>query len=181
MRLNTFYSKRVKAVETCFRSRFCEFGARVSASVDSNGRTIWIADAHRDDGKRLSIGRNEEKLTTFLELEYDDSRLRRIGLDKLARFSLNSPAMKNKHSTRFLNHICARLVCARCGAPTSMSRLCEPRTSQKIQHHGGSPVSSKKPSSCDAACPCWFNSKPTQNDLRRRTSALHPERQLRQS
>ena len=23
------------------------------SAVDSNGRTIWIADAHRDDGKRL--------------------------------------------------------------------------------------------------------------------------------
>jgi hypothetical protein len=23
------------------------------AAIDSNGRTIWIADAHRDDGKRF--------------------------------------------------------------------------------------------------------------------------------
>jgi hypothetical protein len=40
---------------------------RVSA-VDSCGRTIWIADARRDDGKRF-VGRAEEKLTAFLELE----------------------------------------------------------------------------------------------------------------
>jgi len=39
----------------------------VSAS-DSRGRTIWIADAHRDDGKRFVV-RADEKLTTFLELE----------------------------------------------------------------------------------------------------------------
>jgi hypothetical protein len=38
------------------------------SSVDSNGRTIWIADAHRGDGKRLIV-RADEKLTAFLELE----------------------------------------------------------------------------------------------------------------
>jgi len=32
------------------------------------GRTIWIADAHRDDGKRFVV-RADEKLTAFLELE----------------------------------------------------------------------------------------------------------------
>ena len=36
--------------------------------IDSNGRTIWIADAHRDDGKRFVV-RADEKLTAFLELE----------------------------------------------------------------------------------------------------------------
>ena len=35
---------------------------------DSNGRTMWIADAHRDDGKRFVV-RADEKLTAFLELE----------------------------------------------------------------------------------------------------------------
>jgi hypothetical protein len=33
-----------------------------------NGRTIWIADAHRGGGKRFVV-RAEEKLTAFLELE----------------------------------------------------------------------------------------------------------------
>jgi hypothetical protein len=37
------------------------------SAIDSNGRTIWIADAHRD-GKRLVI-RADEKLTAFVELE----------------------------------------------------------------------------------------------------------------
>jgi len=36
--------------------------------LDSNGRTIWIADAHRDDRKRFVV-RAEEKLTAFVELE----------------------------------------------------------------------------------------------------------------
>jgi len=36
--------------------------------VDSNGRTIWIADAHRDDGKRFIV-RADEKLSAFVELE----------------------------------------------------------------------------------------------------------------
>ena len=38
------------------------------SAVDSKGRTIWIADAHRDDGKRFVV-RADEKLTAFLELE----------------------------------------------------------------------------------------------------------------
>jgi hypothetical protein len=36
--------------------------------VDSKGRTIFIADAHRDDGKRFVV-RADERLTAFLELE----------------------------------------------------------------------------------------------------------------
>jgi hypothetical protein len=38
------------------------------SAVDSCGRTIWIVDAHRDNGKRF-IARAEEKLTAFVELE----------------------------------------------------------------------------------------------------------------
>jgi len=36
--------------------------------VDSNGRTIFVADAHRDDRKRFVVQANE-KLTAFVELE----------------------------------------------------------------------------------------------------------------
>jgi hypothetical protein len=36
--------------------------------LDSNARTIWIADAHRGDGKRFVV-RADEKLTAFVELE----------------------------------------------------------------------------------------------------------------
>ena len=38
------------------------------ATVDSEGRTIWIVDAHRDDGKRFVV-RSDQMLTAFLELE----------------------------------------------------------------------------------------------------------------
>jgi hypothetical protein len=42
--------------------------ARFRLTVHSNGRAIWIADAHRDDGKRFVV-RADEILTAFLELE----------------------------------------------------------------------------------------------------------------
>ena len=38
------------------------------ATIDSNGRTIFVADPHRDDGKRYVV-HSDEKLTAFLELE----------------------------------------------------------------------------------------------------------------
>jgi hypothetical protein len=38
------------------------------SAIDSNGQTIWIVDAHRDDGKRYIV-HADEKLTAFLELE----------------------------------------------------------------------------------------------------------------
>jgi len=37
--------------------------------LDLKGRTIWIVDAHRDDGKRFIV-RADEKLTAFIELKY---------------------------------------------------------------------------------------------------------------
>jgi hypothetical protein len=49
------------------------------SAIDREGRSIWITDAHRDDGKRFVV-RADEKLTAFLELEIGDSRLPRIGL-----------------------------------------------------------------------------------------------------
>jgi hypothetical protein len=38
------------------------------SAIDSEGRTLWIVDVHRDDGKRFVV-RADEKLTAFLELE----------------------------------------------------------------------------------------------------------------
>jgi hypothetical protein len=38
------------------------------SAIDLRGRTIWIADAHRDNGKRFVV-HADEKLTAFLELE----------------------------------------------------------------------------------------------------------------
>jgi hypothetical protein len=38
------------------------------SAIDRAGRTIWIADAHRDDGRRFVV-RADELLTAFLELD----------------------------------------------------------------------------------------------------------------
>jgi len=62
------------------------------AALDSNGRTIWIADAHRDNGKRFVV-HAEEKLTAFMKLEStihaaerpEDCGGREIKFDKLSR------------------------------------------------------------------------------------------------
>ena len=37
------------------------------AAIDSQGRTIWIVDAHRNDGR--FIVHADEKLSAFVELE----------------------------------------------------------------------------------------------------------------
>jgi hypothetical protein len=46
------------------------------SAIDSNGRTIWIADAHRD-GKRYVV-HADELLTAFLELESAISACREL-------------------------------------------------------------------------------------------------------
>ena len=38
------------------------------SAIDANRRTIFVADAHRGDGKRFIV-RTDEKLTVFVELE----------------------------------------------------------------------------------------------------------------
>ncbi|HEY4257336.1 MAG TPA: hypothetical protein VGM66_08995, partial [Candidatus Udaeobacter sp.] len=38
------------------------------SALDSEGRTIWITDAHRGDGNRFVV-RADEKLTAVVELE----------------------------------------------------------------------------------------------------------------
>jgi hypothetical protein len=38
------------------------------SALDCQGRTIWIADARRDNGKRFVV-HADEKLTSFMELE----------------------------------------------------------------------------------------------------------------
>ncbi len=62
------------------------------SAIDSNGRTIFVADAHRGDGKRF-VERADEKLTAFMELE---SAIR--------------------HATVLLNRQCARAFRSRCQA-----------------------------------------------------------------
>jgi hypothetical protein len=38
------------------------------SAIDSQGRTIWIVDAHRGDGRRFIV-RADELLSAFVELE----------------------------------------------------------------------------------------------------------------
>ena len=53
------------------------------SAVDSRGRIIWIADAHRDDGKRFVV-RADEKLTAFVELESEIRAVLEIIAEKAA-------------------------------------------------------------------------------------------------
>jgi hypothetical protein len=39
-----------------------------ASAIDSEGRTLWIVGAHRDNGKRFVV-RSHDLLTAFLELE----------------------------------------------------------------------------------------------------------------
>jgi hypothetical protein len=62
------------------------------SAIDSEGRTIWIADAHRADGQRFIV-RAGELLTAFVELESVIRAAERpknrggpeVNLDKLSR------------------------------------------------------------------------------------------------
>ena len=38
------------------------------SAIDSHGRTIWIVDAHRDDGRRFIV-HADEMLSAFLKLK----------------------------------------------------------------------------------------------------------------
>ena len=58
------------------------------SALGREGRTIWIADAHRDDGKRFGV-RADEKLTAFLELE---SAIRKNSIGAVCRRVAESPS-----------------------------------------------------------------------------------------
>jgi hypothetical protein len=60
------------------------------SGVDSRGRTIFVADAHRDDGKRFVV-HADEKLTAFVELK-SAIRAARLGAarDRWARLLASS-------------------------------------------------------------------------------------------
>jgi len=49
------------------------------SAVDSHGRTIFVADAHRGDGQHFIV-RADEKLTALVELRIGDSGLRLFAL-----------------------------------------------------------------------------------------------------
>ena len=60
-----FYPKVDRAVVSLLSKADCSWGC-ISA-VDVEGRTIFVADAHRDDGQRFVV-RADEKLAAFVEL-----------------------------------------------------------------------------------------------------------------
>jgi hypothetical protein len=64
------------------------------SAIDSEGRTIWIADAHRSDGKRYVVRANQ-KPTACLEFESAICAWRGIIVDKQARIFQNSTQFQN--------------------------------------------------------------------------------------
>ena len=61
------------------------------SAADTSGRTIWIADAHRDDGKRFVV-RADEKLTAFLELESATRAVQPLACSLVRPLEWHSPA-----------------------------------------------------------------------------------------
>jgi hypothetical protein len=86
------------------------------SAIDSNGRTIWIADAHRDDGKRFVV-HADEKLTAFVELKFGNLRLLRIDLTDWQHFfqTQSRSSWSESGKERFL----ARLLTTPCSLPTN--------------------------------------------------------------
>jgi hypothetical protein len=86
------------------------------SAIDSQGRTIWIADAHRGDGKRLVV-RADENLTALLELE---------AASRTVRICLTTGAILSKLNTvkRILNQAA--------DFPRWVLRLLRIRDSQRI-------------------------------------------------
>ena len=63
------------------------------SAIDSHGRRIWIADAHRGDGKRFVV-HADDKLTAFLELESAIRCQSAIGLARV--WSISPIAAENQ-------------------------------------------------------------------------------------
>jgi hypothetical protein len=63
------------------------------SAVDREGRTIWIVDAHRDDGKRFVV-RADGKLAAFLEVE---SAIFGLRLNGQPHHGMNFPCCIARH------------------------------------------------------------------------------------
>jgi hypothetical protein len=64
----TFQAQRVQSDFNRQQSQQSRLELGCGSAVDSQGRTIFVADAHRGDGRRFVV-RADEKLTAFVELE----------------------------------------------------------------------------------------------------------------
>jgi len=67
--------------------------------VDSSGRTIFVADAHRDGGKRYVV-HADEKLTAFLELERVTQGGGKVSAALFIVHRLATAPMRRSHSPR---------------------------------------------------------------------------------
>jgi hypothetical protein len=76
------------------------------ATIDSNGRTIFIVDAHRDDGKRFIV-RADERLPAFIAVAGEKARHASFGLkpfgcrlpDRAIHFLENAAARISRRKT----------------------------------------------------------------------------------
>jgi hypothetical protein len=82
------------------------------SAVDSEGRTIWIANAHRGDGKRFVV-RADEILTAFVELEaavkldwYRDTNWVLFDRNELQRFAQQKGGFIKKRRGEVLKRLC---------------------------------------------------------------------------
>ena len=57
----------------------------IVATINPSGKTIFVADAHRGDGRRFIV-RADEKLSAFVELERQV-----LNRDVLSRFNGSNP------------------------------------------------------------------------------------------
>jgi hypothetical protein len=61
-------SAQLEAKQTCTAISQQSITPIGISTIDSNGQTIFVADAHRDDGRRFIVC-SDEKLSAFVELE----------------------------------------------------------------------------------------------------------------
>ena len=69
------------------------------SAIDSAGRTIWITDAHRDNGQRF-IAHADDKLTAFCRARIGDSGI----------FQFHAPMLLPVAMNRFTIEMCAGFV-----------------------------------------------------------------------
>jgi hypothetical protein len=68
------------------------------SAIDREGRTIWIADAHGDDGRRFVV-RADEILSAFVELESAQNPTTKLVKRDSSQFRSNSLG-GNRHKNR---------------------------------------------------------------------------------
>jgi hypothetical protein len=95
------------------------------SAIDSKGRTIWVADAHRGDGKRFVV-RADEKLRAFLELE---------PAIRSGRTPRGLRAGKNKARRTVADHLKASSITSSDSFTLSSARLNKPQIAGSSLRH----------------------------------------------